>query len=258
MKNRFLKIVSLATATGILFSLSACKSNPDSITTTSPASYEKYTTSETVTIVSVPTERAELVEMLNAALNYVDKFCYSYTKSVKCDADVASLGNLSSVSNAKDAFASIFGEKNITYDYEYNTDKTVFADNFVKGPFSDDEISEISAKRENNLIVLTVKLIDEDNPTDDDGLLCRLGGDYVNVAAVNKSLAEFESSANNVKISANEISIVAKISTEDSSLKEMTVKYTENFNLSGVTLVKIAGSSVVGTAKTTVKYTNLG
>lgn len=258
MNKIFLRIISLATAVGILLSLSACKRETENSNTTRPVSYEKYTTSETVTIVNIPTERNELIEMLNASLNYVDKYCYKYTKSIKCDADVTNLGVFSSISNARDAFASVFGEKDITYDYEYNTDKALFAENFVQGSLSDSEISDIEAKRENNLIVISAKLIDENNPTDEQGLLHRLGGDYINTNDVNKSLAEFKSSANAVSINADEISIVAKISTEDSSLKEMTVKYTENFNLSGVTLVKITGASVLGTAKTTVKYTNLG
>ena len=106
--------------------------------------------------------------------------------------------------------------------------------------------------------MITAKLNDESNPTDEKGVLYRLGGDYVNADAVTASLGELKSSASSVSISADSISIIARISTEDSSLKSMTVNYTERFGLSGVTLVKLSGGAVSGSAKTVVEYTNFG
>ena len=76
--------------------------------------------------------------------------------------------------------------------------------------------------------------------------------------SVKASLAEFKSSASSVNVSADEISIVARISAEDSSLRSMTVTYTEHFSLGGVTLVKQKGGSVSGSAKTVIRYTDFG
>lgn len=256
--NRFLKIISAATALCIVFSLASCKEDTQAQSQDIEPTYEKSVTEETVKIVDIPTDSAELTDMLNAAINYVDKYCYKYKKALKCEASVDSLGSLSSVSNAAEAFASVFGEKDITADYDYNTDKKLFADNFIKDNFKTEEISSITAEQDGDTVVLTAKLKDESNPTDESGTLYRLGGDYVNADDVTASLGEFKSSASSVSISADSISIVARISTEDSSLQSMTVSYTERFNLSGVTLVKLSGGAVGGSAKTVIEYTNFG
>ena len=258
MKNHFLKILSLLTALGVVLSLASCKGKTETPTQDIEPTYKKSVTEETVKIANIPTDNDGLTDMLNAAINYVDKYCYKYKKALKCDASVDNLGSLSSASNAAEAFASIFGEKDITADYDYNADKKLFADNFISGKFKAEEISSITAKQDGDVVVLTAQLNGESNPTNESGILHRLGGDYVSAEAVNKSLGEFKSSATSVSVSADSMSIVAKISVEDSSLKSMTVSYTERFNLSGVTLVKLSGGAVSGSAKTVIEYTNFG
>ncbi len=256
--NRFLKIISAATALCIVFLLASCKDDAQTQAQDIEPTYEKSVTEETVKIVDIPTDSAELTDMLNAAVNYVDKYCYKYKKALKCEASVDSLGSLSSASNAAEAFASVFGEKDITAEYDYNADKKLFADNFIKDSFKTEEIASITAEQDGDTVVLTAKLKDESNPTDESGTLYRLGGDYVNADDVTASLGEFKSSASSVSISADSISIVARISTEDSSLQSMIVSYTERFNLSGVTLVKLSGGAVGGSAKTVIEYTDFG
>lgn len=258
MKNRLIKILSLAAAACLVVSLASCKEKTENPTQDVEPTFEKSVTEETVKIVNIPTEKAELTDMLNAAVNYVDKYCYKYKKAVKCDASVDSLGSLSSASNAASAFASIFGEKDITADYDYNADKKLFADNFIKGAFKNEEISSITAKQDGDVVVLKAEFAAESNPKDDKGILYRLGGEYVSAEDVGKSLDEFKSSASSVSVSADSMSITARISTEDSSLKSMTVSYTERFNLSGVTLVKLSTGAVSGSAKTVIEYTNFG
>lgn len=258
MKNRFIKIISAATALSLVFSLASCKGKTETPTQDIEPISKKSVTEETIKIVNIPTDSSELTDMLNAAVNYVDKYCYKYKKSLKCDASVDSLGSLSSVSNAAEAFASVFGEKDITADYDYNADKKLFENNFIKDTFKEEEISSITAEQDGDTVVITAKFNDEINPTDEKGVLYRLGGDYVNAEAVTASLGEFKSSVSSISISADSISIIARISTEDSSLKSMTVNYTERFSLSSVTLVKLSGGAVSGSAKTVVEYTNFG
>lgn len=258
MKKSFLKTVSVAVAFCSVISLAACKGKTDVNEQTTEPTPEKSVTEETVRIANVPTDAAELTDMLNAAISYVDRYCYKYKKSLKCDANVTSLGSLSAATNAADAFASIFGEKSVNADYDYKADEKLFADNFVKGPFEAGEISSIVAKQEDDAVVLTAVLNDESNPTDEKGILHRLGGDYQNVEDVKKSLGEFKSSASSVSISADTVSITARISIEDSSLRSMTVSYTERYHLSGVTLVKLSGGSVSGSARTVIEYTDFG
>lgn len=256
MKNHFLKILSLLTTLCVVLSLVSCKGKQETPTQDIEPTYEKSVTEETVKIANIPTDNDGLTDMLNAAINYVDKYCYKYKKALKCDASVDNLGSLSSASNAAEAFASIFGEKDITADYDYNADKKLFADNFINGKFKAEEISSITAKQDGDVVVLTAQFGGESNPTNESGILYRLGGDYVSADTVSKSLGEFKSSATSVSVSADSMSIVARISVEDSSLKSMTVSYTERFNLSGVTLVKLSGGAVSGSAKTVIEYTN--
>lgn len=256
MNNRFLKILSLLTALCVVISLASCKGKTEAPMQNVEPTYEKSVTEKTVKIANIPTDSNGLTDMLNAAVNYVDKYCYKYKKALKCEASIDSLGSLSSVSNAAEAFASVFGEKDITSDYDYNADKKLFADNFISGKFETEEISSITAKQEGDVVVLTAQFNGESNPTDENGILHRLGGDYISAEAVSKSLGEFKSSAASVSVSADSISVVARISVEDSSLQSMTVSYTERFNLSNVTLVKLSGGAVSGSAKTVIEYTN--
>lgn len=258
MKNYLLRITSLAVAACSVITLASCKGKTNDDIQTETPTYEKSVTSQTVKIVNIPTDPSKLADMLNAAFNYVDGYCYKYKKDLTCEASVSSLGSLSSVSNASDAFASIFGEKSITADYDYQADKKLFADNFVKGPIESGKISSISAKQDGDTVILTANLNGETDPTEENGILHNLGGDYVSADSVKASLAEFKSSASSVSVSADEISIVARISAEDSSLRSMTVTYTEHFSLSGVTLVKQKGGSVSGSAKTVIRYTDFG
>lgn len=258
MKNHFIKIISVVTVFGMVVGLASCKGKTDAAEQPTETTLGKSVTEETVKIVDIPTDPSELTDMLNAAVNYVDRYCYKYKKSLKCEASVDNLGSLSSVSNAADAFASVFGEKEVAAEYDYNADKKLFADNFVKDTFKLEEISSITAKQEDSVVVITAQLNAESNPTNESGTLHRLGGDYISAEDVTNSLGEFKSSASSVSVTADSISITARINAEDSSLKSMTINYTERFTLSGVTLVKLGGGAVSGSAKTVVEYTNFG
>lgn len=256
MKKCALNILSIILVIAVIVSMAACQKKDSPEEQPVSTSAEKEVTSETVKIVNIPTDKAALSDMLNASLNYVDKYCYKYKKTLKCTADISNLGSFSSVSNASDAFASVFGEKEITADYDYNADKKLFSDNFVGGPFEDGEIVSISAKQEDNTVVITADLVSENEPTDESGVLHRLGGDYINSENVKSSLGEFKSSATSIGVSASGIKIISRISADDSSLQSLTVEYTEQFALTGITLVKIKGGAVNGSAKTTIEYTN--
>lgn len=259
MKKRFIKAISVCVALCTVLLLAACKENqPEQGDIILSNEVEKATTSETVEIADIPTDPAELIDMLNNAIGYVDRYCYKYNKNVKCEIGSVNLGSLSSVSNARSAFASIFGQKEIASEYDYKADKKLFVENFIKGSVSSDDIVTVSAYEEDGTVVVFAELANETVTDSEDGLLCRLGGEHVTPNDVKASLTEFKSSAGSVSVSADGIKLTARISTADSSLKSMTVEYTERFNLSGVKLVKIEGGTVSGNAKTEISYTNLG
>ena len=92
MKEYIMKIISAATAVCILFSLVACGNKTPAPEQEEEPTFEKSATSQTVKIASIPTDETELSDMLNAAVNYVDQYCYKYKKTVKCDASVDSVG----------------------------------------------------------------------------------------------------------------------------------------------------------------------
>ena len=106
MNNRFLKILSLLTALCVVISLASCKGKTEAPMQNVEPTYEKSVTEKTVKIANIPTDSNGLTDMLNAAVNYVDKYCYKYKKALKCEASIDSLGSLSSASNAAEAFAS--------------------------------------------------------------------------------------------------------------------------------------------------------
>ncbi len=218
----------------------------------------KSTTQAPVQIVDIPTEKTELAEMLNSAIDYVELYCYHYTKHTACDVSSLNIGTLSQASNAADAFKSIFGEKDISIDYEYNTSRTAFAENFPAGGYKAEDMTDISAEQVGESIVITALFPDESNLESEGGLLNTMKADCQNAETVKKSLSEFNSSANAVNVSASNIKMTATISAKDSSLTKLEVSYTERYSLSGVTLVKLEGSSVTGAANTVVSFTDIG
>jgi len=241
-----------------VLSFASCKKNdvPDDVTTTTEAS-SKSTTVKPVEIADLPQSTEDRVEMLNAALDYVDVYCYAYTKSTKCDVSNVNVGSLSAASNAVDAFRSIFGQTDISYDYDYQTAPESFKDNFIKERFNTSDVltAEVSQKDEN--IILKITFPNESNPTDASGQLHKLSNEYISAEKVNNSLKEFDSSAGSVSVAASDIVVTATISSMDSSLKTLTVSYAESFALSSVKLVQLEGSSVTGAAKTTVTYSGI-
>lgn len=258
MKKISIQVISLIIVLATMLSMLSCKTKKDETNTTVTEAQTKAQTSEAVAIADIPTDKEEIIKMLNSALDYVDVYCYAYTKQVKCDVADVNVGTLSSVSNSTDAFKSIFGGIDATTNYDYKVSKENFSNNFIKSGFTANESTDAIAQQDGEFIVLTVNLKSENNPKDGEGILYRLGGDYLNAEDVKKNLADFSSSAKSISISASDISITAKISIEDSSLKELDVKYTEGYTLSGVTLVKLEGASVTGNASTVISYTDIG
>ena len=78
MNNRFLKILSLLTALCVVISLASCKGKTETPTQNVEPTYEKSVTEKTVKIANIPTDSNGLTDMLNDAVNYVDKYCYKY------------------------------------------------------------------------------------------------------------------------------------------------------------------------------------
>lgn len=258
MKNRLIKVMAVCIAFCTAFSLAACRDNQPQAEGVPATTEEKASVSETVKIVDIPTDTAELTDMLNNAISYVDRYCYKYNKDVKCEAVLVNLGSLSSVSNARSAFASMFGQKELSSEYDYKADKNLFAANFIVGSIEANEIATISASAKDDTVIVVAELVNDSAPSDDEGLLGRLGGEHITADDVKTSLTEFKSSATSVNVTADSIKLTATISTDDSRLISMKVEYTENFSLTGVKLVKIEGGTVTGTSKTEILYTNLG
>lgn len=258
MRNKVVRAISLLIVICTVFSLISCTENGGNGDNENTKTQTKAQTSEAVKIVNVPTDEAEIIKMFNAALDYVDVYCYKYSKSVKCEVSDISVGSLSAASNATDAFKSIFGQIESMADYDYNASKESFDANFPKSGFTAENISSVSAKQDGDSIAITVELPGETNPDNEKGQLYRLGGDYISVQQVNQNLKDFDSSATSVGITASDIIMTAKISADDSSLISFGIKYTEKFSLSGVTLVKLEGSAVTGRSETVIEYTDIG
>ncbi len=257
MKKKVLSLISAVIVLLTVFSLAACRDvGQDEPDNTEPNT-SKSTTEAPVEIVEIPTEKKDIVEVLNGALDYVELYCYRYTKHTACKVDNVSVGALSSASNAVSAFKSIFGEKDVTLDYDYNTSKDTFAANFPESGYNVNDFLDINAELDGNSIVITAQLPSENNPSEN-GLLHRLTTEYLNSASVEKALREFNSSATAVSASATDIAVKATVSAKDSSLTRLEISFTERYSLSGVTLVKLEGSSVTASSKTTVTYTAIG
>ena len=217
----------------------------------------KSSSSQAEEIVTVPTEKSAIADMFQAAINYVDGYCYGYTKSVKFTVSDLSVGALSSVSNSRDAFRSVFGETDTTADYNYNADKELFDLNFPSGNFKADVMESAKAEQKDGIITITAAFPNESDPKDG-GLLRRLGGDYLSADDVKANLNSFASSAGSIRVSASDIKAVAKINASDSRLVSMEISFVESFTLSEVKLVKIDGASVSAKSRTIVKYTDIG
>lgn len=258
MKKRFINFISLLMVTATVFTLVSCnpKTPDEPDNTEHPTS--KSTTGAPVEIVEIPTDEEELAGMLNAAIEYVELYCYRYTKRTVCDVNSLNIGSFSSVSNAADAFRSIFGKKDVSIDYNYNTSRDSFAKNFPESGYTKADISSISANQVDGSIVITAQFPSESSPTQDKGLLHRMSNDFLSVDAVSKALADFSSSAASVSVTASDIQIKATISAQDSSLTALEVSYTQRYSLTGVTLVKVEGAGVTAASKTTVTYSEIG
>lgn len=259
MKKVMFKLISVSVALSILFSLASCKKQEQVPQEEEVEISSTKATQQPVQILELPTGEEELVEMLNSAVGYIEHYCYYYTKNIKCEVSNLSVGSLSAAGkDADDAFKSIFGEKDITMNYDYNTSRDTFSANFPSNDFTADEVSLITAEQKDDEIILTAVFPDETNPTDASGVLHRLCSDYQNSDDIAKALSDFKASAESTSITASDITVKATICAQDSSLRKLEVSYTQRYTLSGVTLVKLEGSAVTGTAKTTVIYSAMG
>lgn len=257
MKKRNLRFISFLLVAVTVFSLVSCNGKVDEPDATEPLT-SKNTTQAPVKIVEIPTDKSELTDMLNAAIEYVELYCYHYTKHTLCNAQNVNVGTLATASNAVEAFRSMFGQKDVSIEYNYNMSRDSFAANFPESGYTTGDISRITAQQVDNSIVITADFPNESNPSGNSGLLRKMSNEYVSAESVNKSLSDFKSSATSVSVTVSDIQIKATISAEDSSLTALEVSYTQNFNLAGVTLVQLEGSGVTGTTKTTVKYSKIG
>lgn len=258
MKKYFCIIMS-AVLLASVFSFSACKKKENAeteITTSAKAELTKASTSQ-VQIAELPKSKGEQISMFNAALDFFDMYCYSYTKSVKCTVSNVGVGSLSAASNAVAAFKSVFGEKDISNDYDYQTGQESFSENSMKGGFTLADVVSTDVKQEGEDIILTVKFPNESNPSAVNGQLHKLTTEYVGAEEIRNSLSEFSSSAGSVSVSASDIVVRVTLNSVNSSLKGLTLSFTENFSLGSVKLVQLDGSSVTGMSRTTVNYTNI-
>lgn len=255
MKKSIIYLLCAVIVTGSVAFLNSCGKNEQQ--EPEKTEYQTKASSQAEEIVNVPDGKSEIADIFQAAINYVDGYCYGYTKNTEITVRDLSLGSLGSVSNAQDAFRSIFGEKKSTADYNYNTDKDAFGTNFPNGTFSADNITTAKAEQKDGIITVTVTFPDETNPQDS-GILSRLGGDFLNAEKIQSNLSDFASSAKSVSVTASDITVVARINASDSRLVSMNVSYTERFSLSGVTLVKIDGGAVSGKADFKISYTDIG
>lgn len=242
----------------VAVSLVSCKDDKPTEENTTATQATKETTAVPVEIADIPSGKDERVEMLNSALDYIDVYCLKYTKKVKCTVSDVSVGSLSKASNAVAAFKSIFGEKETSTDYDYDSAPESFNANAVSARFSADDISSIDAKQDGSYIVVKAVLPNEMNPDEKSGQLFDISTDCLSVENIKKNLSDFSSSAGSVNINASDITVTAYINEHDSSLGKLVVSYTERFSLGSVKLVKLEGSSVTGTSKTVVTYDSIG
>ena len=254
--KKFIYVLSFVLIFCSVFSLTACRDRVEEteISTTEETHATKAATSEAVEIVDLPEKTEDRVEMLNSALDYIDVYCYKFTKSTKCTVSNLSLGGLSQASNAGDAFRSIFGETDVSYDYSYADAPESFDENVISERVNMADVVSADAKQDGDTVIITVTFKDEYNPNDKSGVLSKLSSEYMSAEKVNSSLGEFNSSAGSVSVSARDIKVRAELRAADSGLKKLEISYAENFSLSNVKLVQLEGSAVSGTSKTTVTY----
>lgn len=257
MKNTAMRIVSLLVVLCTVFVLVSCDKEPEVQPEETPIQTSKSQTQPTQ-IIDIPTEKEDLADMFNAAIEYVELYCYHYTKHTTCTVNNLSIGSLSEASNAAEAFRSIFGKKDISYDYDYNTSRDAFKNNFPESGYTVSDLQTISAQQVDNDIIITATFPSESNPAEDKGRLYKLCSDFQSVESVKKSLADFSSSASSVSVSATNITVKATLKAQDSSLKTLEISFNQSFSLSGVTLVKLEGSTVSATSTTVIRYTNIG
>lgn len=258
MKKTSLRIISILIVIYTVVGLVSCGRKPETPDDEGITKQTSKSQTQPVQIVEIPTEKAELTEMFNAALEYVELYCYRYSKNTACTVNNLNIGPLSSVSNANDAFRSVFGKKDISYDYDYNTSRDAFKANFPESGYSESDIQNIVAQQKDKDIVITATFVGENSPTDEKGLLHKLTSEFLSTEDVKKALTEFNSSAESISVSASDITVTATISAQDSSLKSLQISFTQRYALSGVTLVKIEGSSVSATSSTVITYTGIG
>lgn len=258
MKKTSLRIISFLIVICTVAGLVSCGKKPEIPVTEDPTEQTSKSQTQPTQIVEIPTEKEELADMFNAALEYVELYCYHYTKNTTCNVNNLSIGGLSAVSNANDAFRSIFGKKDVSYDYNYNTSRDDFKENFPASGYTASDIQNITAQQKDKDIVITTTFAGESNPTADKGLLHKFCSDYLSVEDVKKALTEFNSSAESVSVSVSDITVKATVNAQDSSLRTLEISFTQRYSLSGVTLVKMQGSNVTATSSTVITYTGIG
>lgn len=255
--KKFISLLSVAVILTAVVSLAACRDNKPVDEPDTTFTEKKSVTSEPVKIAELPESTEEKMNMLNSALDYFEIYCMRYKKRVKCEASGVNVGGLSSASNAVDAFKSIFGETDLTTEYDYNKVPESFTANIIKGGFDKNDVSSAEVKQDGQNIVLDIVFPNELNPDAEDGILKKLSNDYVGAEKVKKNLGEFASSAGSINVSASEIKVKLIISAVDSSVQRLTVSYVENFSLGNVKLVELEGSAVTGKSKTEITYSNM-
>ncbi|MBQ7549387.1 MAG: hypothetical protein IJT03_06760 [Clostridia bacterium] len=255
MKNNIIRIVSLIIALAAVVQLASCGKNGETEpekTVTSERT--KASTSSTEKIVEIPEDKDEIVRMFNAALDFVDVYCYKYKKHVKCSVSDLNIGSLSAASNAGDAFRNIFGEGNFDTDYDYNKSKDDFDSSFPKSGFTPDMLTDATASAESDRIIITVRFPSESNPDKENGSLRLITNDFKDSETVKKSLTDFNSSASSISINAYDIEMKAAVSTVDRSLLSLDISFNERYTLSGVKLVELEGSTVSGISNVSINY----
>ncbi len=258
MKKTSLRIISFLIVICTVVGLVSCGKKPETPVTEDLTEQTSKSQTQPIQIVDIPTEKAELADMFNAALEYVELYCYHYTKNTVCNVSNLSVGDLSVVSNANDAFRSIFGKKDVSYEYDYNNSHETFKTNFPESGYSVNDIQNITAEQKDENIIITATFAGESNPTDEKGNLHKLCSDYLSAEDVKKALNEFSSSAESVTASASDITVKATLNAKDSSLETLEISFTQRYSLSGVTLVKMQGSAVTATSSTVITYTDIG
>ena len=93
MKKTLLSLISFLLVFSMVMSISSCSKDPvvqeeqtDSLTT--------RPTTQPVEIVEIPESEEDLAQMLNAAIEYIELYCYHYTKNVDCKVNQLSVGSL--------------------------------------------------------------------------------------------------------------------------------------------------------------------